>query len=115
LLICLLEFSVFIKEGINIILFGILDSEIDESLLFLNQLLVLDPIISRVDLANQVEPLLLLFLSDSTISYFNVEGLKLIFVGFMLGLAFVLIGIKGCWLPFLNRLFRDFANILLAH
>lgn len=66
-------------------------------------------------MANQVEPLLLLFLGDSTISYFIVEGCKLALVRFMLGLAFVLIGIKGGRLPFLDRLFCDLANILLAH
>jgi len=83
--------------------------------LLLDQLLVLDPIISRIDLAYQVEPLLLLFLSDSTIGYFIVEGFKLALVGVMLGLAFVLVGVECGRLALLDRLLCDLGNIRLAH
>ena len=55
------------------ILFSELDSEVNKSLLFLDELLVLDPIVSRVNLANKVEPLLLLCPSDGIGFLFTVK------------------------------------------
>lgn len=66
-------------------------------------------------MAYQVEPLLLLFLSDSTIGYFVVEGSKLALVLVMLGLAFVLVGVECRRLALLDRLLCDLGNIRLAH
>ena len=52
-------------------LFSKLDSEVDKSLLFLDEFLVLDPVVPRVDLSDQVQPLLPLFLSDSSVGHFG--------------------------------------------
>ena len=52
--------------------------------------LVLDPVVSRVDLANQVEPLLLLYPCDSAILSFSVKsGQSLIILFFFLSTLFI--------------------------
>ena len=93
-------------------LLGKLDSEVDKSLLFSDELLVLDPVVSRVDLANQVEPLLLLFRSDSARRDLVIEGCKLVLVLIMLGFALVFICAKRLSLPLANHFLCNLIHLL---
>jgi len=74
----------------------------------LDELLVLDPIVARIDLAYQVEPLRLLFGCDGTTGNFDVVHREFVRVSLRLRLALVLIGIKCVWLPLLDHLLGNF-------
>jgi len=75
----------------------------------LDEFLVLDPVVARVNLANQVEPLLLLLLCDGTISYFIIKKGKLALISVVLGLTLIFISIECLRLSFLYGLFCNFS------
>jgi len=78
------------------------DCEVNEGLLLLDKLLVLDPIVARIDLANQVEPLLLLFLGDGAIGNLVIKHGEFVLVGLVLLLALVLVCVQAFGLALLD-------------
>lgn len=73
----------------------------------MDELLVLDPVVARVDLAYQVQPLLLLLRRYGSSIDFVVECGQFALVSLVLGLALVLVSIKSFGLPLLDHLFGD--------
>jgi len=102
------ELFVLIHELFNAILLCEFDSEVYKGLLLLDEFLVLDPVVARVDLAYQVEPLLLLLLCDGTISDFIIKVGKLALISVVLCLTLIFIRIECLRLSFLDSLFCNF-------
>lgn len=100
-------------ELFNPVFFGEFHGEVDKRLLLLDELFVLDPVVARVDLADQVKPLLLLLLCDSTIGNFIVEGSELALVSLVLGFAFILVSVEVLLLLLLNGLAGHFNRVWL--
>lgn len=101
-----MEALVFLHELVNSIFFSKLDREVNEGLLLLDELLVLDSVVARVNLAYQVEPRLLLLGSNGAISDLVIEHGKLVLVSLVLRLALILIRIERVGLAL-------FANCLI--
>ena len=107
-----MELLIFVYKFVDSVLFSKLDSEVDKSLLFLDEFLVLDPVVPRVDLSNQVQPLLPLFLSDSSVGHFGAQEGELVLVGGVPLFALVFIGGKGDGFAFKGGLLCDLGYFL---
>lgn len=105
-----MEFLVLLHELLNSIFLSKLDSEVNKGLLLLDEFLVLDPVVARVDLANQIEPLLLLLLSYGAIGDLVIKHGELALVSHMLRLALVLVCVKRVRLTLFNSLLCDFGR-----
>lgn len=102
MLVGLFDFTIFVQELFDAIFFGKFDSEINKGLLLLDELFVLDPVVARVDLADQIKSLLLLLLSDSTVDNLLIEVSKMALVSLMLSFTFFFIGVEVSLLFLLN-------------